>query len=194
MLIAFEGLDQSGKETQARRLRSRIEQSGQRVRAVSFPAYETPIGKEIAAALAGTREFGPDVMQLLYVANRCEVRPKLEAWLGEGDVIICDRYRASSVAYGEAQGLDPKWLEEIQRLLPPTTLTIFLDIAPETAVARKATGRDRYERDLALLGRVRENYRRQAQEQGWVIIDGESSKDQVAEAVELSVLPRLALR
>jgi dTMP kinase len=194
MLIAFEGLDQSGKETQARRLRSRIEQSGQRVRAVSFPDYETPIGKELAAALAGTREFPPDVMQLLYVANRCEVRPKLEAWLADGDVIICDRYRASSVAYGEAQGLDPMWLGEIQRLLPPAVVTIFLDIAPDTAVARKATGRDRYERDLALLARVRESYRRQAREQGWVVINGEEAKDQVAESIDLSILPRLALR
>jgi dTMP kinase len=169
MLIAFEGLDQSGKETQARRLRSRIEQSGQRVRAVSFPAYETPIGKELAAALAGGREFPPDVMQLLYVANRCE-------------------------AYGEAHGLDPAWLGDIQRLLPPATVTIFLDIAPDTAVARKATGRDRYERDLALLARVRESYRRQAREQGWVVINGEEAKDQVAESIELSILPRLALR
>jgi dTMP kinase len=194
MLIAFEGLDQSGKETQARRLRSRIEQSGQRVRAVSCPAYETPIGKELAAALAGGREFPPDVMQLLYVANRCEARPKLEAWLADGDVIICDRYRASSVAYGEAHGLDPAWLGDIQRLLPPATVTIFLDIAPDTAVARKATGRDRYERDLALLARVRESYRRQAREQGWVVINGEEAKDQVAESIELSILPRLALR
>jgi dTMP kinase len=194
MLIAFEGLDQSGKETQARRLRGRIEKDGRRVRSVSFPDYDSPIGKELAAALAGSREFGPDVMQLLYVANRCESRPKLEAWLADGDVIVCDRYRASSVAYGEAQGLDPKWLEEIQRLLPPASATIFLDINPETAVARKATGRDRYERDLALLARVRESYRRQAREYGWAIIDGDQSKDQVAEAVEMSVLPRLALK
>jgi dTMP kinase len=194
MLIAFEGLDQSGKETQARRLRGRIERDGRRVRAVSFPDYESPIGREIAAALAGSREFPPDVMQLLYVANRCELRPRLQAWLADGDVVVCDRYRASSVAYGEAQGLDPAWLEDIQRLLPEPAVTILLDINPETAAARKTTGRDRYERDLALLSRVRESYRRQARERGWVIIDGERSKDEVAEAVELSVLPRLVPR
>ena len=194
MLIAFEGLDQSGKETQARTLRARLEGDGKRVRALSFPDYETPIGREIQKALAGEREFGPDVLQLLYIANRYEHKPRLELWLDAHDVVICDRYRASSVAYGEAQGLDPKWLEEIQSLLPPAVITIFLDIDPDTAVARKATGRDRYERDLALLARVRESYRRQAREQGWAIIDGRQSKDQVAEAVDMSVLPRLALR
>lgn len=193
MLIAFEGLDQSGKETQARHLRARIAQDGRKVHALSFPDYETPIGREIAAALAGEREFSPDVMQLLYVANRCEFRARLESWLGSGGVVVCDRYRASSVAYGEAQGLDPVWLEDIQRLLPTPDITVLLDIAPETAVQRKSTGRDRYERDLSLLARVRESYRRQASASpGWVLVDGEQAKDDVRTAVEAVVLPRLA--
>ena len=93
MLIAFEGLDQSGKETQARTLRARLESEGLRVRSLSFPDYGTPIGQEIAKALAGEREFGPDVLQLLYVANRYEHRPRLESWLAANDVVICDRYR-----------------------------------------------------------------------------------------------------
>jgi thymidylate kinase len=46
-------------------------------------------------------------MQLLYIANRFEYKPRLDLWLAAGDVVICDRYRASSVAYGEAHGLDP---------------------------------------------------------------------------------------
>ena len=194
MLIAFEGLDQSGKETQARHLRARIEQDGHRVHPLSFPDYETPIGQEIRKALNGEREFGPDVMQLLYVANRGEFRPKLERWLADGDVVMCDRYRASSIAYGEAQGLDPLWLTEIQKYLPPATLTILLDIAPETAVHRKSTGRDRYERDLPLLGRVRESYLRQASQAGWVLINGELPKSEVQESVEAAVLPLLARR
>jgi dTMP kinase len=194
MLIAFEGLDQSGKETQARSLRRRLEQAGHRVHALSFPEYDTPIGTEIAKALHGEREFGPEVMQLLYVANRMEFRPRLSAWIGQGDVVICDRYRASSVAYGEAHGLDPVWLTDIQRYLPEADATLLLDIAPDTAAARKATGRDRYERDLALLGRVRDSYRRQAGQGGWSLIDGEQEKDQVAEAVARAVLPRLERR
>jgi dTMP kinase len=194
MIVAFEGLDQSGKETQARHLRARIEQDGRKVHSLSFPDYETPVGREIAKALAGERDFGPDVMQLLYVANRCEYRPKIELWMNGGGVVVCDRYRASSIAYGEAQGLDPVWLEEIQKYLPTPTLTVLLDIAPETAVQRKSTGRDRYERDLPLLARVRESYRRQAQESGWVLIDGEMGKDEVRAAIEAAVLPKLAAR
>jgi dTMP kinase len=192
MLIAFEGLDQSGKETQARTLRARLAQEGRRVRSLSFPDYETSIGREIQHALAGEREFTPDVMQLLYIANRYEYKPRIELWLGAGDVIICDRYRASSIAYGEAQRLDAAWLNEVQRHLPEPTITIVLDIAPETAVKRKQTGRDRYERDLGLLARVRASYQRQAQQPRWALIDAEQSREEVAAAIERVVLPLFA--
>lgn len=194
MLIAFEGLDQSGKETQARHLRARVEQEGRKVHALSFPDYETPIGREIAAALRGERDFAPDVMQLLYVANRMEFKPRLDSWFDSGAVVVCDRYVASSVAYGEAHGLDAQWLRDIQRCLPAPVLTVLLDIAPETSVQRKQTGRDRFERDLSLLARVRESYRRQAKAEDWVLINGEQSKDAVSDAVAAAVLSRLGQR
>src|ERR1051325_6011643 len=72
LLIAFEGLDQSGKQTQAELLRDRLKQDGHKSRVVSFPDYGTSIGEEIARALQGEREYGADVMQLLYIANRVE--------------------------------------------------------------------------------------------------------------------------
>jgi dTMP kinase len=192
LLIAFEGLDQSGKQTQAEQLRDRLKADGRKARLVSFPDYGTSIGEEIARALAGEREYGPDVMQLLYVANRYERKPDLERWLGGGLILVCDRYTASSVAYGEATGLDAAWLTDMQRLLPSATLTIMLDIAPETAVKRKAVDRDRYERDLALQGRVRESYRRQATESHWIVIDGERPREAVAEDVFGAVAPLLS--
>ena len=193
-LIAFEGLDQSGKETQAGRLQAQLEAAGHRVETLTFPDDRTPIGREIRTALAGGLAWLPDVMQLLYVANRHERKPAIDGWLADGAVVICDRYLASSVAYGEAFGLDPVWLMDIQRHLPQPDLTLLLDIAPQTAVARKQQGRDRYERDTALLARVRESYRRQAgTTAGWVAIDGEGPKDTVAAAVSAAVRSRLAL-
>ncbi len=193
MLIAFEGLDQSGKQTQAELLRDRLKQAGRKARLVSFPDYGTSIGEEIARALAGEREYGPDVMQLLYVANRYERKDDLNRWLEGGLILVCDRYMASSVAYGEAFGLDPSWLIDMQKFLPPPALTIMLDIAPDTAVQRKAVDRDRYERDLALLGRVRESYHRQAADQGWLVLDGERPKDAIADDVLSAVGSRLGL-
>jgi dTMP kinase len=190
-LIVFEGLDQSGKQTQAERLRDRLKDEGRKARLVSFPDYGTTIGEEIARALQGEREYGPDVMQLLYIANRYERKADLQRWLAGGLVLVCDRYVASSVAYGEAQGLDPLWLTEMQKFLPAPTLTVLLDIAPETAVQRKAVDRDRYERDLAMQARVRDSYARQAVAQGWIRLDGERGKDAIAADVFSAVSSRL---
>ena len=188
-IIAFEGLDQSGKQTQAERLRDWLKQEGHKARLVSFPDYGTSIGEEIARALQGERDYGPDVMQLLYVANRYERKPDLGRWLDGGLMLVCDRYVASTIAYGEAQGLDGAWLGEVQKFLPKASLTILLDIAPETAVQRKSVDRDRYERDLAMQARVRESYRRQAAEGGWVVLDGERDKETIAADVIRAVTP-----
>jgi dTMP kinase len=191
-IIAFEGLDQSGKQTQAELLRDRLKQDGRKARLVSFPDYGTSIGEELARALQGEREYGADVMQLLYIANRYERKPDLQRWLEGGLILVCDRYLASSIAYGDAQGLDPAWLAEMQKFLPPASLTIMLDIAPATAVQRKSVDRDRYERDLAMQERVRESYRRQATAGGWIVLDGERTKDAIAADVFSAVSSRLS--
>jgi dTMP kinase len=194
MLIAFEGLDQSGKETQSELVRVAVVAGGRQCRLVSFPDYTTAIGSEISRALRGERDYGADVMQLMYVANRYERRVEIAQLLADGVVLVCDRYLASSVAYGEAQGLDPGWLRDMQRFLPQPDLTVFLDIAPETAVQRKAEGRDRYERDLALLSRVRDSYRRQAATAGWLRVDGERPRDSVSADILTAIATRLGLQ
>ena len=193
-LICFEGLDQSGKQTQAELVCAHLQSRGTATRLLSFPDYTTPIGTELHRALHGERDYPADVMQLLYVANRYEARPQVEGWLTTGTTVVCDRYLASSIAYGEAQGLDPVWLADIQKFLPAPDLTVLLDIAPETAVRRKSAGRDRYERDLALLSRVRESYWRQAAAPGWVRIDGEQPPAAVTAAVLDALGTRLARR
>ena len=192
-LVAFEGLDQSGKQTQAERLAAACRAAGRSVRLVSFPDYATSIGAEIGQALQGQRAYGPDVLQLLYIANRYEYRPRLEAWLAAGDVVIADRYLASSAAYGEAQGLGVDWILDVQRHLPAPAVTLLLDIAPETSLARKRAARDHFERDLPLLGRVRASYHGLAARLGWVRLDGEGAADTVHAQVLSAVRAPLAL-
>ena len=186
LLVAFEGLDQSGKQTQAELLRDRLTAAHRSVLLLSFPDYGTPIGEEIERALRGARNYAADVMQLLYVANRYEWRTEIEKRRNDGTILICDRYLASSVAYGEAQGLDPAWLLEIQRHLPQPDITFLLDIAPDVSARRKTADRDRYERDLALLGRVRESYLRQAGN-GWVRLSADRDRLAVAADVHEAV-------
>ena len=192
-LIAFEGLDQSGKQTQAERLLEAFRAATHRAEFLTFPEYTTPIGAEIGRALQGERDYQPDTLQLLYIANRFEFRPRINAWLDAGTMVVCDRYLASSIAYGEAQGVDAAWLSEIQRFLPQPSLTIFLDMSPAVSLTRKQADRDKFERDMPLLGRVRESYQRQAKRSDWVRLEGERDKDAVSADVISAVRARLGL-
>src|SRR2546428_718788 len=103
-----------------------------------------------------------------------------------GTILICDRYLASSVAYGEAQGLDVAWLIDIQKYLPQPDITFLLDIPPDVSARRKTTDRDRFESDLEMLARVRESYVRQARS-GWVRLDANRDRDAVATDVWAAV-------
>ena len=183
LLIAFEGLDQSGKQTQAELLRDRLTADGRSVRLLSFPDYETVIGAEIGRALRGEREYSAEVMQLLYVANRFEWKGEIVRAKDAGTILVCDRYLASSIAYGEAQGLDGAWLGEIQKYLPQPDITFLLDIAPEVSANRKTLNRDKYESDLSLLSRVRDSYLRQASRAGWTRLD--AGRDRTAVAADV---------
>jgi dTMP kinase len=191
LLVVFEGLDQSGKQTQAERLRDRLAAAGRTVRLLSFPSYDTHLGAEIGRLLHGEREYGADTAQLLYIANRFEWKPEIERELASGTVVVCDRYQASSVAYGEAFGLDAQWLADVQRYLPQPDLTILLDIEPQVSASRKTVARDKYERDLALLERVRASYLRQASAPRWLRLDAGRDRDLVAADVYAAVAPLL---
>jgi dTMP kinase len=192
-LIAFEGLDQSGKQTQAERLLAAFRAAGHAAEFLTFPAYETAIGREIDRALHGQREYQPDTLQLLYIANRFEFKPKIESRLASGAMVVCDRYLASSIAYGEAQGVDGGWLSDIQRHLPQPSLTLFMDMTPEVSLTRKRVDRDKFERDMPLLGRVRQSYQRQSQAGNWATVNAERDKDAVAADVISAVRSRLGL-
>ena len=193
-LIAFEGLDQSGKQTQAERLLAAFRAAGHGAEFLTFPEYTTAVGTEIGHALQGERHYDPDTLQLLYIANRFEFRPQILRWLDDGRMVVCDRYLASSIAYGEAQGLDSVWLTQIQSRLPQPSLTLLLDIPPDASLNRKQVARDKFERDLPLLGRVRESYLRQAgRDANWMHLDGARDKDAVSADVLTAVRSRLGL-
>jgi len=80
----------------------------------------------------------------------------------------------------------------VQSRLPQPSLTLVLDIPPDVSLQRKQAARDKFERDLPLLSRVRASYQRQAQAPGWVLIDGQQDKEAVTAAVVSAVRLRLA--
>jgi len=178
-LIALEGIDKSGKETQTKLLKAWLESLGYKVETIAFPDYSTPIGKEIKAFLDGSRSFTVEVRQLLYVANRWERKDDIERWINEGKIVIADRYIPSGIAYGLANGLPLDWLLCLEEGLPKANLVIVMDITVDTSFKRMGREKDRYERNRAFLERVRDSYLKLSKKFNWHVIDGEQSVNDV---------------
>lgn len=172
VLLAFEGIDQSGKKTLSALLMERLRKDGIQGEMISFPDYTTPIGRELKFYLAGKRDYPPQTRHLLFAANRWERKKDIESWLQRGKVVLANRYVASGVAYGMAHGLEKGWLWNLEEGLPKPDETFLIDIPPQVSFARKMKERDLYEERTELLEQAREAYLDLASEDNWAVLDG----------------------
>jgi len=183
-LIVIEGLDRSGKTTQAGLLAERLEGP---VKLMRFPDRTTPIGKMIDGYLRSQSDLDDHAIHLLFSANRWELAPAIQRLLNEGTTVICDRYAFSGVAFTFAkQGSIPyDWCRMPDAGLPAPDLTLFLDITPEAAQSRGGYGDERYEK-AALQARVRDVFKRIGEDMGggrWVSIDAGQEREAVTRAI-----------
>ena len=187
-LITLEGIDKSGKATQTAILANRLKKMGREVETIAFPDYTTVIGCIIRRYLDGEVDFGPELRQLLYVANRWEKSGDLKLWLGKEKLVIADRYTPSGLVYGLANGLNLEWMINLETGLPLSDLVIVVDVSVATAFEREEV-RDVYEANRDFLEKVRNAYLALAEKFGWVIVDGEKTKSAVAEEIWAHVSP-----
>lgn len=193
LLVVIEGIDGSGKGTQASRLRERLEQRGLRVGLLSFPRYsETFFGQRIGDFL--NKKFGelhevdPFLAALLYAGDRLESKAELNRLLASSDVLILDRYVPSNIAHqaGKRTGAERRqladWIEKIEyeiHGLPRPDLVVLLDTPADVSkdlISRKTqrdytdAAADMQEADTDYLSRVRTAYRELAVERHWAIV------------------------
>ncbi len=165
--VTFEGCEGSGKSTQLKLLAERLNGEG-----VDFVMTREPGGSDIAERIreiildGGNTAMCDECEALLYAAARVQhIKERIIPALEAGKLVICDRYVHSSLAYqGFARGLGEQYVADINAFALkncPPDLTVFLDIPPERAFARKhgADEDDRMEQlGLAFHRRVYEGY------------------------------------
>jgi len=196
--IVFEGIDGSGKSTQIRLLSERLKKEG-------FPCYTTmeptdgPIGSLIHQIMIGRMKTDNKVIASLFAADRLDhllnETDGLVAKIEAGTIVISDRYYLSSYAY---HSVDMP-MEQVIAMNAPSKdmlrpeLHIFVDIDPDTAVARIAANRQHTElfEKKSRLAKTRECYmkviKKLQDEENIVIIDGTQSIEEIAEEVWLNV-------
>ncbi|KAJ3806081.1 thymidylate kinase-domain-containing protein [Lentinula lateritia] len=143
--VVVEGLDRSGKTTQAEIMRRRIQEGGREVVCIKFPDRSTPIGKMIDSYLHSQSDLDDHVVHLLFSANRWEFASTILSYLEQGKIILCDRYAFSGIAFSLSPITLP-WARAPDSALPSPDLTLFLDISPEVALTRGGYGEERYEK------------------------------------------------
>jgi dTMP kinase len=152
LFVTFEGIDRSGKTTQARML---VDALGDDALGVREPGG-TPAGERVRELLKDAAvPLGPEAEALLFAAARAEIVEKvIRPALSEGKVVVSDRFLDSSLAYqGGARGLGVEEVERINRFatggLSPD-LTFLLELDPALAASRAGES-DRFEDEGSAL-------------------------------------------
>lgn len=200
ILITFEGVDGSGKSTQARRLVRLLKAQGYPILFVREPGG-TPASEQVRRILLDRRlDISPISELLLYEAARAH----LTEWviipaLADGGIVICDRFTDSTIAYqGYGRGLDLAFVERLNRVssagISPD-LTFIFDIDYRTSLARRRRQADRLEKESrAFFERVRAGFKSLGAQKRVVMLDGREERATLFTLVEHRCLRLIARR
>lgn len=156
MLLAIEGIDGSGKATQAKILAERATAADRDVFSISFPAfthdaYGEAVTKYLNGGFGNIYDIPPELTALLFAGNRLACRGAIESALGSGKLVISDRYVSSNLAHQGAKLSSSQrsdfydWIHRVEfgvNQMPRPALTILIDTPIELA-ARRIASRDR---------------------------------------------------
>ncbi len=179
IFIAIEGIDGAGLSTQARLLYENLLMRGCKVVLTKEPT-DGLIGGLIKAALRGEWRTNPATLQLLFAADRSHhVNQQILPALKQGKIVITDRYKYSSIAYGSLD-CDREWLIKINSIFPKPHVLIVLDVPAEVALKRIAKSRFGFELfENNRLEIVRQNFLKLAERENGFVVDARESIDQV---------------
>ena len=188
LFIVFEGLDGSGKSTQQQLLNDKLQSD--KISNISFrEPGSTVIGEKIVKILQSDQKLSPlSELLLFYVSRSAIIEEKIKPALANYDVVICDRYFYSSVAYqGYGRGMNIGFINQIndevvKNIIPD--LIFYMDISWEEKKKRKGINiNDRFEKeDRVFHNKVRSGYKSMAKKDSdkWKIIDAEENVENIS--------------
>ncbi len=186
IFIVIEGLDGSGKTTQAILLAKKLSENHK-----IFLTAEPSRGKTGVfireSCLYEDKRLPTEAEALLFAADRIEhMYSEVKPALDEGKLVICDRYIYSSLAYQGSAGLSLEWIKTINARSLQPDFSIFIDVAPERVIERLQRKKSVME-TLETQTKVREVYLKYVAKGELIRIDGDKPKDAVAEAIYAKV-------
>jgi dTMP kinase len=186
VFIVIEGLDGSGKTTQANLLAAELAKT-RKVWLTAEPSHGK-IGSFIReCCLYEDTRLPTEAEALLFAADRIEhLQTEIKPALDAGKVVICDRYTYSSLAYQGSAGLSLDWIKTINARALEPDFAIFIDVSPEKVIERLQRKRSVME-TLDTQKKVREVYLKYVEKGELISIDGDKPKEAVAGALFVKV-------
>ena len=192
--VVFEGIDGSGKGTQIKKLKKRLESEGYPIFRTAEPS-DSPIGSLIHQIMIGRIHTSNDVLASLFVADRLDHIQNdvngLEKFLSRGINVISDRYYFSSFAY-QSVDLPMEYIirahEPVMQKLRPD-LTVFIDVDPDITMQRIEANRltkelfEETDRLRETRSRYFEAFARLKEEENVVIVSGDRPPEEIAEEI-----------
>ncbi len=190
IFIVIEGLDGSGKTTQATLLANKLSKS-YNVFCTAEPS-RGKIGTFIReSCLYEENRLPVEAEALLFAADRIEhMQNDIGPVLAEDKIVICDRYIFSSLAYQGGAGLSLDWIKTINARALQPDFSIFIDVSPEHVLERLRRKKSVME-TLETQQRVREIYLKFVEKGELILIDGDKPKEIVAAELCSKVLSLL---
>jgi dTMP kinase len=203
LFIAFEGIASAGKKTQINLLAERLRNLDKEVVTISFPSYETEIGKLIKGWISRSLTLSTETASMLYAADRMQYQERIKEWLRKNWIVITDRYCYSNIAYQSAFGLSKQWLIEIEKPIIKPDVIILLDIPEKIASSRgKQESLQRFlnmeetKPEETFRERVRKEFLELAKnppyQRKWYVIDGSKSVEEVQDDIWNALKPMIA--
>jgi len=183
VFICIEGLDGSGKTTQAKRLVKNLRRKGFGTVYTTEPSAGK-VGKLIRSFVLNRQKRVPIALEaLLFAADRVDhVEAEIKPFLEQGKIVVCDRYVYSTLAYQGAGGLDLEWIERINQFALKPNLALLIDVPTDVVVKRIKRKRTVMETKRN-LEKVREVYMEMVREQRLTLIDGDKPVNDVAQTI-----------
>lgn len=200
--LVFEGIDGAGTTSQQHWLCEHLTRLQRPVHKTAEPTGN-PVGRLIREVLRGEHApFAPHALALLFAADRADhLAREIEPALAAGEIVVCDRYVLSSLAYQTMAGVPVDLVAQANAPFRTPDLTIYFDLSVEVAARRRAQrgqAQEIFEVDDFQRG-VAERYLRHArrwQTEGKPIefLDAAQSFEEVSQQLEKLVMPRLSNR
>jgi len=181
--VCVEGLDASGKTTQAKLLTTNLRRRGFDAVCTTEPSGGG-VGRLIRSFVLNREDRAPiELEALLFAADRIDhVESEVKPLLKQNKIVVCDRYVYSSLAYQGAAGLDLEWIECVNRFALRPDLTILLDVPTDVVLGRLKRKKTVMENKLN-LDKVRQVYLKLEKDGRLTLLDGNKPRGEVAEAV-----------